>query len=338
MKRTIAFFMVIILLSSCEKIFFDNTKASADPSTNFEYLWKQVNEKYSLFDVKGIDWDEIHARYAAKISSNMSNEDLFRVMGDMLLELKDGHVNLFSEFNISHFNIYQLGPDNFEWRTVKQYYLPSDYIVSGPFAHDFVLNTNQRVGYIRFPEFSGQVTDTNLSYVLDRYRFTDGLILDIRENGGGTPIDMFKILSRFVTSDTKLYTSFLKNGPGRNDFDQGTEAIVKPYDKTKYLNKVYVLTDRSTYSAGTFFALSTLALDQVILVGDTTGGGLGGPNGGQLPNGWNYRFSVSKTLDLHGNNYENGVPPDIYATFDWNNLTHDEVIDRVLQEILQGGK
>jgi C-terminal processing protease CtpA/Prc len=47
------------------------------------------------------------------------------------------------------------------------------------------------------------------------------------------------------------------------------------------------------------------------VMGDTTGGGLGLPNGGQLPNGWTYRFSITKTLDPQGNNYENGIPPDV---------------------------
>jgi len=32
----------------------------------------------------------------------------------------------------------------------------------------------------------------------------------------------------------------------------------------------------------------------MVLIGDTTGGGWGLPNGGQLPNGWTYRLSITK--------------------------------------------
>ncbi|HSJ67968.1 MAG TPA: hypothetical protein VK921_09850, partial [Anditalea sp.] len=65
------------------------------------------------------------------------------------------------------------------------------------------------------------------------------------------------------------------------------------------------------------------------------GGGGGLPNGGQLPNGWTYRFSVSQLLDLQGNNYsEQGVPPDIFAEFDWTDLTKDEILDRAMEELL----
>lgn len=62
-----------------------------------------------------------------------------------------------------------------------------------------------------------------------------------------------------------------------------------------------VLIDRYSYSASTFFSVITKAFDQIKLVGDYTGGGGGIPNGGQLPNGWFYRFSVSQLLDLNGN-------------------------------------
>ena len=51
-------------------------------------------------------------------------------------------------------------------------------------------------------------------------------------------------------------------------------------------------------------------------MGDTTGGGLAIPAGGALPNGWYYRFGVSRTLAPDGVNYENGVPPDHVVLLD----------------------
>ena len=77
------------------------------------------------------------------------------------------------------------------------------------------------------------------------------------------------------------------------------------------------------------------ALPNVVQIGDTTGGGLGAPNGGQLPNGWEYRFSVTQalTLDLSPD-YEDGVPPDVVALLDWNDLTtDDEILERAIEEL-----
>ena len=65
-------------------------------------------------------------------------------------------------------------------------------------------------------------------------------------------------------------------------------------------------------------------------MGDTTGGGLGLPTCGTLPNGWVYRFSITRTLALDGCNYENGVPPDILLPFDREQafrLRRDNIID-----------
>ena len=61
-----------------------------------------------------------------------------------------------------------------------------------------------------------------------------------------------------------------------------------------------------------------MAYDNIKLFGDYTGGGLGMPNGGALPNGWTYRFSVSRTLTKDGEHpeYENGVPPDVHVLLD----------------------
>ena len=72
-----------------------------------------------------------------------------------------------------------------------------------------------------------------------------------------------------------------------------------------------------------------------MLIGHTTGGELGMPNGAQLPNGWTYRFSVTQTLDLQGNNYEDGVPPDIRVILEPSDVANgkDTVIEKALEEL-----
>jgi C-terminal processing protease CtpA/Prc len=212
--------------------------------------------------------------------------------------------------------------------------LPSNYYVSGPFAHDFL--AERQVGYVRFSSFSGEVDNVNLDFVLNRYKDTKGLILDLRENGGGTPSDMFDLLSRFVDQRTLIYYSRLKSGAGPEDFTDPEPAYLDPHVGIKYDKPVIMLVDRGTYSAGSFTALATKAIANIILLGDTTGGGLGAPNGGQLPNGWTYRFSITQTLNLDKDpSFENGVPPDILAYFDWSDLSKDEVLENAISEIIQ---
>jgi C-terminal processing protease CtpA/Prc len=334
MKKITVILVAILFFSSCEKIIFEEKKESTNPKENFEYLWKQCDEKYSYFDVKNINWDNIHAKYNAKIYDGMSEDSLFKVLGAMLNELRDDHTNLISSFNISQFGVYHYGQDNFDWRIVKDNYLPKDLYNSGPFSHEFLIGQNNEIGYIRFSEFTGTVNDVNLDFILNRYKNTKGLILDLRENGGGAVTDVFQILSRFVETETTVYYSRYKTGPKHNEFSDPEPSIVKPYDGIRYTNKVAVLIDRGTFSAGSFTSLATKAIPNLILIGDTTGGGLGLPNGGQLPNAWTYRFSTTQTLTLDKKpDFEQGVPPDVVALFDWNNLSTDEVIETAITEL-----
>jgi C-terminal processing protease CtpA/Prc len=324
--------LIGLSLASCEKTLFEDDLASTNPKDNFEYLWNECNEKYSYFDLKNINWDVIKSEYSAKIYNGMSEDSLFKVLGGMLTELKDDHTNLISNFNVSTFRVDYLGQDNFDWRIIEDRYLNREYYITGPFLHNFL--DNKEIGYVRFPSFPGTVDAKNLDFVLNRYKNTKGLILDIRENGGGAVSDIFKILSRFVERKTLVNYSRIKRGSARNDFSEAEPVYVSPYDGIRYKNKIVVLVDRGTYSAGSFLSLATKALSNITLIGDTTGGGLGLPNGGQLPNGWTYRFSITQALTLDKSpDYENGVPPDIEALVDWSDLTKDEVLERAILEL-----
>lgn len=333
MKNIITILVVIISLSSCEKLLIGEDLQSTNPKDNFDYLWKECDEKYAYFDLKNIDWDSVKSKYETKVYEGMTDDSLFQVMGAMLTELKDDHTNLFSSTDISSFGTDQLGQDNFDFRILKDNYLPKDLYRSGPFTHEFINGKN--IGYVRFPAFTGATGASNLNFILERYENTDGLILDLRENGGGAVTDVFRLLNRFIDKKTLLYFSRIKNGPEHNNFSEAKEAFLEPFEGKRYTKKVMLLVDRGTYSAGSFTSLASKAIPSITLVGDTTGGGLGLPNGGQLPNGWKYRFSITQTLTLDKKpDYENGVPPDVYATIDWNDRTKDEVVEKAIELIL----
>ena len=325
--------ITLLLLSSCEMVLFEEDFASSNPHENFEYLWNECNEKYAYFDLKEVDWDAIKIAYASKIYQGMSEDSLFNVLGSMLNELKDDHANLISNFNTSFYGVEYEAQDNFNWRLIVENYITQDYYLTGPIAHNFI--ANNEIGYIRLSTFTKPIKFEHLDFILDRYKNTKGLILDLRENGGGAISNVFQILSRFVETETLVYYSRIKAGVQHNDFTEATEAYAQPHDGNRYTKNVMILTDRGTYSSGSLLAIATKALPNVTLLGDTTGGGLGIPNGGQLPNGWIYRFSITQTLTLDKKpDYENGVPPDISIQFDWNDLEKDEIMERAINELL----
>ena len=334
MKKIIYIFGLLssTILFSCEKIFIEKDLKTDDPVENFEYLWKQCDEKYSFFEYNNIDWNAMHDTYRAQITDGMSKEDQFIVMGNMLNELKDGHVNLLSDFNISDYHFNWRGPQNINSRVVQEHYLGTDAYISTPFQHNFV-GGGTDVGYIIFSSFPGTMTDEQIDFILNRYKDTKGIIIDVRQNGGGAATDMTRLVSHFMGSESTVYRTKIKEGKGHNDFTPAQDINIKPSDGTNYTKKVYVLTDRGTFSSGSFFTTAMRSLPHVVQMGDTTGGGMGLPNGGQLPNGWTYRFSVTQTWDMDGNLYENGIPPDVLKFIDPSDTNTDAVIEAAITAI-----
>lgn len=325
--------LAILLFTSCEKVLFEEDQASTDPHINFEYLWNECNEKYTYFNLKGVDWNQVKKTYAGKIYPEISEDSLFNVLGAMLKQLKDDHANLVSNFNTSFYGLEYQAQDNFDWRIIVDNYITRGYYISGPFAHNYI--ANGEIGYIRLSTFSNPVNPQSLDFILERYKNTNGLILDLRENGGGAISNVFQILNRFVESETLVYYSRIKASAEPDHFTDASGTFVQPYNGTRYTGKVVVLTDRGTYSSGSLLALAAKALPEMTLVGDTTGGGLGMPNGGQLPNGWRYRFSITQSLTLDKEpHFENGVPPDVLIGFDWSDLTKDEILETAIDMLL----
>lgn len=320
----------VLTLTSCEKIMFDDEIKTTSPKENFEYLWNECDRKYAFFDLKQVDWNERKAFYSARITDDMSQEALFNELASMMNDLRDGHVNLISNFNVSNYHFNFNGVTNINDRIVEEFYLTSNMNSTGPFLHNFVDNGN--VGYIRFKSFTGTVTDEQLDFMIDKYANTKGIIIDVRQNGGGAVTDMWKIVSHFISQKTLAYQTYTKNGPGHNDFSGPEDAYVEPKGKT-YTKPVVILTDRGTFSSGSHFTLAMRNVPTATIMGDTTGGGMGLPNGGQLPNGWTYRFSVTSTRDLDGANYENGVPPDTIVKINPADLTKDVVIDAAIDRL-----
>ena len=71
---------------------------------NFDALWSVVDEHYCFFAEKDVESAEVGARYRARINPDeMKATDFFNLCGDMLGELRDGHVNLSASFNVSYY-------------------------------------------------------------------------------------------------------------------------------------------------------------------------------------------------------------------------------------------
>jgi hypothetical protein len=298
-------------LFSCVREEFRHDERSA--KENFNLLWKIVDENYCYFDLKKIDWDSVKAVYARKVNGNMADKELFGIFSSMLCELKDGHVNLYSDFNTSRYwNWFLDYPQNYNPIIVERNYLGDNYIIAGKIIAKNIRN----VGYLRYDSFEDIITRTNIVEAINQLGAIKGLIIDIRNNGGGYVKMVDVLASCFFSQKTLVGYTRYKEGARHSDFSRFFPRYVEPDSPSVFDGRIVILTNRLTYSACNEFIAYMKCLPNVTLIGNISGGGGGMPFSSELYNGWRVRISRDPFYDANQHHIENGIEPHIYMNMD----------------------
>ncbi len=307
MKNIFYFTFVLTLITACEDPFFETDPAN-DNLTNFDIMWETMQDKYVYFDYKRIDWDSMRQVYRPQVTPGMNKVALFELMEEMFNALRDGHVNLRSDFDISFYDgFYKDFPENFDFQLLERNYL-GNFKITG-FLRNTIIDS---IGYIHYPSFQLPISEDDLDFVVERFKNLKGVIIDIRNNEGGNPENGYKLAKRIADQRRHIYTTKYKSGPGKDEFTTPDEAFMEPTTAyPRFTQPIVLLTNRKSYSASNFFTATLKAFPNVTIVGDQTGGGGGAPVGWELPNGWHFNFSTSISYLPGGFFIEDGIPPDI---------------------------
>lgn len=319
-------------LLSCEKA----PEYSDDPYGNFDALADIVADHYCFFQEKNLDWPAICARYREEITPDTKLLDLYDICSRLLNELQDGHVNLITRFSTSYYREWwSQYPQDFNLRTLQQYYLRFDYYQTSGISYKML---TEDIGYMYYPSFSTAIAPTSLDYILAILHDSKGLIIDIRDNGGGLLTNIDTLIGRFITE--KIPGGFIRHklSPAPDDFSNPYPVEYEPADPTKrikYLDKpIILLTNRSCFSAANNFAAVMKTLPNVLIVGARTGGGGGLPFSSELPNGWGIRFSACPINDINDRPTEFGIDPspgcEVHCTDQDLADGHDAILDYAL--------
>ncbi|HEY8503883.1 MAG TPA: S41 family peptidase [Gemmataceae bacterium] len=127
------------------------------------------------------------------------------------------------------------------------------------------------VGYLELrgfmdPEAGGEPLAAAMNFLAN----TDALIIDLRRNGGGTPL-MVRLVCSYLFDEKPVHLNSLYFRK-----DDRTEEFwtLKEVPGKRYLGKdVYVLTSRLTFSGAEECAYNLKCLKRATIVGETTGGG-----------------------------------------------------------------
>lgn len=301
--------MAFFIVTGCEKEFI-KSEPKNDPESLFEYFWESYNTDYVAFDERNMDWNAQYVIYRPMVNNSTNDDELFSIFKQILAPLNDGHVKLIKPnekiYTPNIYYEYKLEDDLFDLDLVKNSYLNGDYKVNGYEFNTYGWMNN--IGYVHTVWTSDNWED--MDAILDYFETADGLIMDLRHNGGGDFTQALSRFGRFTNQELLAFRSKTKNGDGPEDFTDWYEWKVT--GEGEYFDKpIVMLTDRYTISAGERLVMAFQALPNVITVGDTTNGSISSMILRELPNGWNYSVCPQKVESFDGNSYEGiGLIPD----------------------------
>ena len=309
----------VVLLNSCVK---EDTYAD-NPQGNFEALWHIIDEHYCFLTIKqqeyGLDWNEVHARYQRQINAQMTETQLFEVLGNMLAELRDGHVNLYSSFDVArNWSWHENYPANM-YDTLITRYLGRNFRMASGLRYCLL---DDNVGYLRCATFNQALGEGNLDQIFSYFLPARGLIIDVRSNPGGLISSAEQLAAR--VTHVPLLVGYMQHKTGRrhDDFSALQEQWLKPSRGIRWQKPVVILTNRGVYSAANEFVKCMKCCPKVHVIGDKTGGGSGLPFSSELPNGWSIRFSACPVFDKDKRTTEFGIMPDTQIGLQLSDFLH----------------
>ncbi len=305
LKTTIiAFFF---LLASCKKNLVKTNESNSavvvyNQASNF------IKTHSAFLNIKHLNWDSISGYYKNKVFEGMTNDSLYQVINSLLLELEDSHALLYRKNKkVSVWDYTKGYPTNFNKKLLEDYYWQNSQKI-GP----FIVTTFKNVGYVYYSSFGDEIEENDMDKLIDFTANNKGLIIDIRNNGGGDGKNSSTLLSRFIDKETFFGKQLVKNGPGLNDFIESKFILKTSENPKKYLNKkIIILTNHGNASSAAFFVGYSKVLSNVSSVGDRTGGAGGVGTSMQLGNGWQIVVSATLGIDANENIIENGIEPNL---------------------------
>ena len=328
-RQLFSYIAFMLILTACHTS--DEMSYSADPVENIEALWQIIDTKYCYVEEKEVNWDAVHETYLEKAALLPENDPvaLFDLCAEMLNLLEDGHVNLYSSFDRSYSTAwYDSYPANFS-SSLQQKYL-HDYRIAGGLYYCTI--DNDSIGYVYYSSFSNSISASNIGWVFKAFKDCKGLIIDVRNNGGGSLSYSYLLSSPFFTDNRLVGYWQHKTGSGHNDFSEMEELRSDAsLCGVKWMRPVVVLCNRRSYSATNSFVNIMRYADNAVIVGGKSGGGGGMPMSYELPCGWMVRFSSVRMYDAEKKDIEQGIEPDYQVNM--TSTDKDDIIEKAIELI-----
>jgi carboxyl-terminal processing protease len=197
----------------------------------------------------------------------------------------------------------------------------------------------KQYGYVRIAHFLTADVVQQFDAALDGLLDVAGLILDVRENGGGESAVGNAIIARLIEKPVPVAKDYL-----RGSASEFYVTTLQPRG-TAYKGPVAVLIDESSFSNGHLFPSQLKELGRAILVGRTTGGGSAAVERWQLTEALTVQLSKAVSITAQGAIADElGTVPDVAVTRTAADVqaglyaelgvpAHDVVLQRALERL-----
>jgi C-terminal processing protease CtpA/Prc len=221
--------------------------------------------------------------------------------------------------------------------------------VKGPAQFQFKLLPNG-VAYISLDHFESNAGVKAFEAALPEIMKAKGLVIDIRQNGGGSTNHGLAVLSYLSKQPIGGSISYRR---GDNSFDRarGQTAVSwvplpdsgRKYQQVRaqmFDGPVAILTGAQSFSAAEDFVVAFESMRRGITIGEATGGSTGQPLSFKLPGGGTARICVKRDVYEDGREFVGkGIRPDIEVKPDVDDIRsgRDPVLERAAAEVLKRG-
>ena len=172
------------------------------------------------------------------------------------------------------------------------------------------------IGYLKFNHFSGDPkAEAPAAAAMNFLASSRALIVDLRENGGGSP-DMIAFLSGYLFEKSVHLNSFYDRPTDTTSESWSRDDV--PGQKLAESCPIYVLTSNRTFSGAEEFSYNLQNLKRGVIVGETTGGGAHPTMGRRLGKRFGMSVPFARAINpITNTNWEGvGVKPDVAVAAD----------------------